>query len=353
MGSWVVLPEPRSVRVDAAPDPPLGPNDVRIATLYSGISAGTELAAYRGTNPYLAKRWDVERRLFRDDASASLSWPLEAPGYEQVGRVLEVGTRVDDARIAPGTLVHGTWGHRTHAVVPVEQVAWRTVPDGLDPILGIFAHIGAVALNGLLDARVRIGETVAVFGLGVPGQIVAQLARRSGVRVIGVDPIPARRETALGTGAAHEVLDPGAGDVAATIKDRTDGRGADVSIEVSGVAPALHEAIRATAYASRAIALGFYQGDAVGLRLGDEFHHNRVTVVSSQISGVDPELSGRWDRERLVRTAMALQADGTLDLRPLITHVVPFEMAADAFRLLDETPAEALQVVLRTEEADA
>ena len=73
------------------------------------------------------------------------------------------------------------------------------------------------------------------------------------------------------------------------VKGRTKGRGADICIEVSGVPSALAEAMRTVAYASRVVAMGFFQGETRGLHLGDEFHHNRIEVISSQISGVAPE----------------------------------------------------------------
>jgi threonine dehydrogenase-like Zn-dependent dehydrogenase len=200
-------------------------------------------------------------------------------------------------------------------------------------------------LNVVLDADIHIGETVAVFGLGVPGQIVAQLARLNGARVIGVDGIAARRQLALDLGT-DLVLDPGDGEVAERIKAETGGRGADVSLEVSGNYAALHEAIRSVAYSSRVCAAGFMQGDGVGLRLGEEFHHNRVQVVSSQISGLAPSLQHRWDRYRLAKTAIDLAVDGRLKLLELISHEVPLTEAAAAFSMLDENPREALQVVL-------
>ena len=62
---------------------------MRIATLYSGISAGTELTAYRGSNPYLNKKWDEDRRLFVD-GSTSFAYPVDGWGYEEVGEVVEV-----------------------------------------------------------------------------------------------------------------------------------------------------------------------------------------------------------------------------------------------------------------------
>jgi threonine dehydrogenase-like Zn-dependent dehydrogenase len=94
------------------------------------------------------------------------------------------------------------------------------------------------------------------------------------------------------------------------------------------------------------VASGFYQGDAVGLRLGDEFHHNRVEIVCSQIGGVPAPLSGRWSVERLQRTFLRLVAEGQVDVAGLVSHVVPVADAADAYVLLDERPADALQVVL-------
>lgn len=351
MAQVVTLMQPGHVAIETLADQPLATDDVRLATLYSGISAGTELAAFRGTSPHLTKHWDAQRRLFAGDAPGAPAYPLRNLGYEEVGRVVELGSAVDD--VVVGDLVYGTWGHRSHHVMAAEAARARRLPPGLAPRLGVFSHIGAVALNGVHDARIRIGETVAVFGLGVAGQIVAQLAARSGARVLGVDPIAWRRTLAASLGAIDVELDPSAGPPAEAIKDLTEGRGADVSLEVAGVTEALHEAIRGSAYAARVVAMGFYQGEARQLYLGDEFHHNRVTVVSSQISGVDPELAYRWDKTRLATTAMALQADGSLDLGRLVTHELPFDEAAAAFDLLDRTPADALQVVLRFPEADA
>ena len=95
----------------------------------------------------------------------------------------------------------GTWGHRTQHVVSADYARARILPPETDPVLGIFSQIGAITLNGTLDAQINIGETVAVFGLGVVGQVVAQLARRSGARVIGVDLLGTRRDLAEQLGA--------------------------------------------------------------------------------------------------------------------------------------------------------
>jgi threonine dehydrogenase-like Zn-dependent dehydrogenase len=130
------------------------------------------------------------------------------------------------------------------------------------------------------------------------------------------------------------------------VRELTGGLGADVAIEITGNYRALQEAIRAVAYGSRVCVAGFFQGEGAGLSLGEEFHHNRVQIVSSQISGVGASLQHRWNRYRLASTAISLAATGRLKVIPLITHTVPLAEAADAYRMLDARPSEALQVVL-------
>lgn len=342
MPTMVSFTAPRRARVVEEASVPLRENEVRIRTLYSGISAGTELTAYRGSNPYLNKRWDDEGRLFVEGAT-SIDYPVDGWGYEEVGEVAEVGDAVTAVQV--GDRIWGTWGHRSETVQHEQHAAARILPQGTDPRIGIFSQIGAIALNVVLDADIHVGETVVVFGLGVPGQLVAQLARLNGARVIVVDGIAARRELARRLGA-HHVLDATDGSVAERIRDLTEGRGADVCLEVTGNYAALHEAIRSVAYSSRVVAAGFMQGEGHGLRLGEEFHHNRVAVVASQISGVAPALQHRWDRYRLTSTAIRLAVEGRLDVVSLISHEVPVSRAADAFEMLDEQPQDALQVIL-------
>ncbi|MFN3980779.1 MAG: oxidoreductase, partial [Caldilinea sp.] len=216
MSKVVVFTEPQRLTIEEVEDRPLTDHEVRLRTLYSGISAGTELTAYRGSNPYLHKRWDDARRLFVPDAETSLHFPVAGFGYEECGEVVEVGAAVTKVRI--GDCIYGTWGHRTHHIVTEEHAAQCILPQNLDPILGIFSHMGAIALNGVLDAAIRIGETVAVFGLGAPGQMIAQLAKRSGAQVIGVDPIDLRRDVACRLGAVDEALSSSDGAVAERIR---------------------------------------------------------------------------------------------------------------------------------------
>jgi len=342
-GSALILNAPRDLAFEPIEHRPLGPEEVRVRTLFSGISAGTELTQYRGTSPFLDKRFDETRRLFVADEGPSWPYPVRTLGYEEVGEIVELGTDVRD--VAIGSRVFGTWNHRSHAIISAEYARERAMPEGADPRIGIFSHIGAVAVNGVHDAQLSIGDTVAVFGLGVPGQIVAQAARASGATVIGVDPDADRRAKAKALGTDH-LLDPTVTPVAEAIKEMTGGRGADACIEVSGAPPALADAIRSVAYSARVVAMGFFQGEVAGLRLGEEFHHNRVQLICSQISGVAPDASYRWSKPRLWRTAVELQHRSILSLTPLITHSAPFGEAPELFARLDRGEPGLLQAVL-------
>ncbi len=350
MGSSLILTAPRTLAFREEPELTLQPDQVRLRTLFSGISAGTEMTYYRGTNPYLNKRWDEKLRLFVPATQGSVTYPVTNLGYEEVGEVVERGSAAGE--IALGTMVFGTWGHRTHHVANLEYIRPRLMPAGAEPIFGIFSHLGAIALNGIHDAALRLGDTVAIFGLGALGQIVAIMAKKSGARVIAVDLHENRLALARRLGA-DVTINAGGGRIAEQVKELTEGRGAEVCIEVSGAAPALHEAIRSAGYSARVVSMGFFQGEAKGLYLGDEFHHNRINIVCSQISGVAPERSYLWNKPRLWQAAVRLQAEGVIDLRPVISHRAAFASAPALYELLDQRPNEVVHAVLEFGDAGA
>src|SRR6218665_1540483 len=264
MNSLLRFSAPRTVDIIDAPHQELQPGQVRVRTLYSGISAGTELTAYRGTNPYLTSEWDPELRLFRGATEhGQLAYPLDGWGYSEVGEVIEIAA---DPAAGP--------------------------PDA---------------------PRLRGG----VWG---------------------------RREAEEGEGAVKAFVPDE--QLAHSIRDVTAGAGADVAIELSGSYHALQAAVRAVGADGTVIASGFYQAEATPLRLGEEFHHNRVQVLASQIGSVPNRLRARWDVPRLQRTVVDALADRRLDATPLVTHRFRIEDAAEAYQLLDTDPAAALQVVL-------
>lgn len=347
MNSLLRFSAPRTVEIVDAPHQELQPGQARVRTIYSGISAGTELTAYRGTNPYLTSSWDQELRLFRGAADdGTLAYPLDGWGYSEVGEVVELAADGDLPADAPrvGDRVWGIWGHRAEGILSIEALRGHVLPEHLDPLPAAFVRVGAIALNGVLAADLGVGSTVVVFGQGVIGLLATRFATLNGATVIAVDGIESRRDAATRFGATH-ALAPDA-DLALAIRELTGGAGADTAIELSGNYHALHSAIRAVGADGTVVASGFYQGDATPLRLGEEFHHNRVQLLASQIGSVPNRLRARWDVPRLQRTVVDALTDGRLDAAALVTHRYQVEDAAEAYQLLDTDPSAALQVVL-------
>lgn len=339
---------PRDVSLVECDAPPLTADGVRVRTWYSGISAGTELTAYRGTNPYLNGTWDADARLFRQ-GEPTFAYPVSGWGYSEMGEVVEVGADVDG--LAPGDLVHGIWGHRSEAVVPAAALAGRTLPRDVDPRRGTFARVGAIALNAVLAADVRLGDRVAVFGQGVIGLLATRLATLCGAEVTAVDGFDSRLQVAREMGAAHVVRADHPQGAGAVARELSGGLGMDAAIELSGSDRALHEATRCVVVDGTVVASGFYQGGAAHLRLGEEFHHNRVRIVASQISGTPLALGPRWNQPRLVQVFMDQVAAGRVDVARLVTDVVDASDVAAAFEKLDAGDPGTLQVLLRFDAA--
>lgn len=346
----VQFTDPGVVELVSAPVAPLPPGHIRIRTWYSGISAGTELTAYRGSNPYLTKSWDAERHVFRA-GTPTFEYPIRGWGYSEVGEVVEVAADVEVAH--PGQVVAGIWGHRSEGVIPVTATHWRVLPEGMTAIHGVFARAGAIAHNSVLAAELRYSETVAIFGQGVIGLLATQVARLSGARIAAIDTRAARLEVARELGAAHTIEAQTPGGAGVAVRDWAGDSGCDTAIELSGSYQALHEAIRCVAVDGVVVASGFYQGDAVGLRLGEEFHHNRVRLLSSQIGGTPLPMGPRWNQRRLVATFVDAVANDEVSVGPLISDVIDVTDVAAAYELLEQGAPETLQVVLRFAAAPA
>jgi threonine dehydrogenase-like Zn-dependent dehydrogenase len=340
MPNELLLTGPRKIQIVPYDDRELGPGDVRAEAIVSGLSHGTELALYRGDTAFGGKRFDVDLRLFVEDAQTQ-PYPMRL-GYEWVGRVAAVGSDVRGLDV--GHLVHLTLPHRETQTVAAPLLV---LPTSLDPERAALLQSTSIALQAVHDARFEVGDRVAIFGLGVFGLLSVQLARLSGAGwVAAVDPIERRRELARSFGADC-VLDPEFSDVGREIKLAAGRDGADVAIEFSGRYEALHEALRCVRLAGSVVAAGFYAGGSgSALRLGEEFHHNRLTLVGSMSGWGAPQRQPGWDRPRLRATALDQLAQDGLDVAAFITHRIPFERAAEAYELVDRRPEETLRVVL-------
>jgi Zinc-binding dehydrogenase len=311
---------------------------IRLATVCSGVSAGTELSFVTGTNPALHAHHDPELGLFRTDVPAT-GYPVTRLGYMEVGRVEET----EETGPPRGALVAAAYGHRTG--YRLDPLAERIVvlPADLDPLLGIYvAHMGPICANGLLHAAADLcgtdvralgdgvrGRRVVVVGGGVVGLLTGLFARRHGAaEVVLLDPTPQRRAAAEGLGL--EALDPERTDPAVLLKTRwrhsAGDRGADVVFQCRGRAAALATALRLLRPQGTVVDLAFYTDDGAPLRLGAEFHHNGLVIHCAQIGRVPRGTAHAWDRERLSAEAIdLLRADGTLVRKHVITDLVPFE----------------------------
>jgi 2-desacetyl-2-hydroxyethyl bacteriochlorophyllide A dehydrogenase len=271
-------------------------------------------------------------------------------GYEEVGEVIAVGEGVETVRMGERYAVVA--GHRTHAVVSTKAAYFHRLPEGMDPNRGVFLALGGVALDALLSSDVRLGESACVLGAGVVGLLLVGMLKRAGVAlVVAADPIGARRDMALALGADH-ALDPTEPDFARRVRSLTrGGKGVDVAFEIAGSYRALHEAFRVTANPwGLVVAGGFYSGVPEGLDLGAEFHHSshghggagRMVALHERIESA----ASPWGLRRVLDTVWEIIVSGALPVDRLITHTFPMTRAAEAYRLIDERPAECLKVVL-------
>ncbi len=320
-----------------------GPDEITVEAIASGISHGTELTIYRGQAPSADTVLDLRQDQIQPQAEMGGTFQGRFPikyAYASVGRVLEAGSA---SGLAPGDLVFCRVPHQTH----------YTVSAGLATKLpSEFAHLdGAttlglldVATNALMDVPVLLGDVAVVYGLGVVGLYLVALAKRTAGTLIAVDPIARRRELALAYGADVAITPD---EALSVIKERSDGRGVDVSIEASGAPSALQLAINGTAPEGTVLIPAYYGIKPATLVLSPEFHMRRLKMVSSSVNCPDGRLTMRWTNERRMRLNIDLL--GPLDADSLISHRVPFGDAAAAYEMIDRRPEEVVSAMLTYE----
>jgi 2-desacetyl-2-hydroxyethyl bacteriochlorophyllide A dehydrogenase len=272
-------------------------------------------------------------------------------GYEMVGEVVEVAPDVDEVQV--GDLVHTGTPHQEETVLDAAASLAATYPLVVLPTAerlerALFISLATVALQAVHDAEIKLGDAVSVHGLGTIGLLAVQMCRLEGIQTIfGVDPDPQRRKLAERLGATH-VLDPGAEQpVGLQIRARNMGHGVDVAIEVSGLDRGLQGALAAAGLGGTVVAAGFYQGGAANVRLGDEFHHNRLSLIASVGAwGAPNRHAPLWDRRRMLDTATRLLYTDRVVVDGLLGRTFPFDEAPAAYRWLDEHPLEAVKIAL-------
>jgi threonine dehydrogenase-like Zn-dependent dehydrogenase len=366
----LVATAPKTPVIQEYDDPPLGPRQIRIKTKLASPKHGTELVGYRNdpvaSRPY-NPAWGASIPQDPEIALQSFPRPL---GNMAVGTVVEVGPEV--TRFAVGDRVFGHFPIRETQTV--DESAADLLPEGLSPEAALCLDPLVMAL-AMRDGGIKLGDRVAIFGLGAIGLMAVQLAKIAGADwVVAVDPLPNRRALAIQFGA-DVALDPFANDGAPGLAIRrltgpdpdlvtpraqtrvtggylerptqTGNLGVDVAVETSGSIPALHQAIRATRFGGTICMVSFYGKDASGLFLGDEFHVNRLNLISVRAETLPMRDAPVWNLQRLVDLALSWLASGRIHTEGIISPIVPFDQAAEAYRAIDEHPEASIKLGIR------
>ncbi len=293
-----------------APLPAPQAGEMRVRTLYSGISRGTECLVFQGRVP--VSQYEAMRCPFQEGRFPA---PVKY-GYASVGRV-ECGP--DDWL---GRRVFCLYPHQDVYVVPVDAVT--PLPEAVPEARGVLAANMETAVNGLWDAAPRLGDRVAVVGAGVVGCLMAALAARvPGVRVELIDPDPRRAVMAAQFGCVH-----------ATPERATDN--ADLVIHASGNPDGLATALRLAGFEATVIEMSWYGDRRVAAPLGESFHARRLTLRSSQVGAVATPQRARWSHRRRLALALDLLADARFDA--LLTGMSAFEDLPATMARLANTP---------------
>ncbi len=309
--------------------PALLPEQVLVETILSAISPGTELLFYRGLFPE-----DIQVDESIAALKQSAAYPLKY-GYSLVGRVMAVGQAVDAA-----------WQNRLVFAFHPHESHFNAGPSELIPVPADTSAEDAAllpnmetALNFVMDGAPLVGEHAVIFGQGIVGLLTtAVLAQFPLGSLVTLDRYANRRAASLELGARASIDSQ---DIE-RLKSLQPG-GADLVFELSGSPPALDQAIDVTAYSGRVVIGSWYGRKQAALNLGGRFHRSRIRLVSSQVSSIAPELSGRWTKER--RFSLAWEMLRKIKPSRLVTQRIPISQAASAYQLLDLHPEQSIQIV--------
>ncbi|MDE0197890.1 MAG: zinc-binding alcohol dehydrogenase [Caldilineaceae bacterium] len=337
MPTELIAPAREEVAFREYESPPLSPDQIRVRSRFGAAKHGSEMAMFQG---YAGHRgnYDGELHIFTQE-SQMVKYP-NGLGNMCVGEVTEIGKEVQDISLGDTVFAHGSF--RQEHVWPAQHA--RRLPDGVPWQAAVCLDPADFALGAVRDGHIRLGDAVAVFGMGAIGLFVVQLAKLAGAYpVIAVDPIILRRDVAEECGA-DIVMDPTACDAGLEIKLATNKRGADVCVDYSGHFSALQAALRGVAYLGTVVAGAWPGSYPAGLDLGAEAHFNRPTIVFSRAcSEPNPEYPN-WDENRLFSVVWRLLCDGSLKSEPVVQPVVPFDDLLREYPKIANAPEENVKL---------
>ncbi|MCZ6636443.1 MAG: zinc-binding alcohol dehydrogenase [bacterium] len=320
-----ICPDTRKIELETFDPGPVPANGILVKNDYTAVSVGTEVYGWiQGAEP-----------------GGKRSFP-RTTGYCSTGTVLEVGSQVQ--HIQPGDRVAGQGNHASHAVL---TRFYRKVPEGLSPRAAVFMVMAAIAIHGHRVARIELGEVVAIFGLGIVGQLAATYAKLSGATpVIGIDLDPFRIQKARDRGIdvcfnPKEVKDLREAILPHCVED-----GVNVVIEATGKPAVYPAAVKLPCLAGRLVALGSPRG-TVEMDFLADVHLREISILGAhQPKTPDQDhLYYRWSKDRDRDLVLRLMAAGKLPIEDLITHVSKPEPCQEIYTMLADHPKEVLGVV--------
>ena len=263
------------------------PNEVRVRTLFSGISRGTESLVFLGQVP--SSQYKAMRAPFQE---GDFPGPVKY-GYASVGKV-EHGS--EELR---GQTVFCLFPHQDVYVVPEKAVV--TVPASVPPQRAILAANTETAINIIWDAHIGPGDRVCVVGGGVVGCLVTWLAARiPGTTVTLIDLEPSRAKLAASFGAEFALP-------ASAPQDQ------DVIIHTSASEGGLTTALQCAGNEATIVEASWFGSSQPSVPFGEAFHARRLTLRSSQVGQIPPLRAPRWDYRRRLELALSLLDDPRLD----------------------------------------
>lgn len=322
----------RQVIVRKEEVPEIGANQVLIQTLLSAISPGTESMIYRGEFPD-----ETPIDVSIADLSGEFVYPMKY-GYSAVGQVVATGKDVDS--VWEGRYVMAFHPHESYFVA--DPIALLPLPEDVMLEDAVFLPNMETAINFVMDGSPLIGENVAVLGQGIVGLLTTSLlARFPLANLITLDYHSLRRAASREVGALVS-LSPEEEDLHNVLKEHMP-NGADLTYEISGSPAALDLALLTTGFTGRIVIGSWYGNKRANVDLGGKFHRSRIRLISSQVSSLAPEFKGRWTKKRRFNVAWEM----IRQMKPshLITHRFSISQAAQAYKLLDQSPDQVIQIL--------
>ena len=295
----------------------LTPEQIRVRVDVSMVSTGTELHHIQQTH------------------TKASTFP-RSTGYISVGRIVGMGTNVSGAALGQRVLVQQ--GHFAFHNALLKDV--KAVPDGVESVDAAAAILLGISLRGIRAGQVRLGDSVAVFGLGVIGQFAVHLAKISGAYpVIAIDPVAKRRDVALQLGA-DLALDPLQAELPAKVRAATNGEGVRIAIDASGTPRVIASLPDVTADFGKVVVLGGVHG-LVEFDLYTRFQKSNLTMVGC---GSPYPTDYPFDEKRNETTLLQMMKAGIVRPRPVVTHFVPWRQGPEMYRMLMEEKDKAIGV---------